>query len=151
MKAGLPLLASFYNVTYSGSMALSDRIFHPFRIAVTKRRWGAGESEYEMDGYEPEGFLDETDPEFARLIECINTHLAVEFQRNPGSSAKFWEKGLDSGLIDEIARVVLAEISSSRKETLWYVDPIRAHMGASPSQLEEQSCLFLRGIGLLLM
>ena len=104
-----------------------------------------------MDAYEPEGFLDETDPECARLIECINTHLAVEFQRNPGSSAKFWEKGLDSGLIDEIARVVLAEISSSRKETLWYVDPIRAHMGASPSQLEEQSCLFLRGIGLLLM
>ena len=32
-----------------------------------------------MDAYEPEGFLDETDPECARLIECINTHLAVEF------------------------------------------------------------------------
>ena len=116
-------MASFDNVTYSESMALSDRIFHPVRIAATKRLWGAGESEYEMDGY--------MNPRDSWMRQTQNLLVSLRAS-TPTVLLNF--RGI-LGLIDEITRVVLAQISSSRRETLCVcVNPIKAHnlMGASP-------------------
>ena len=116
-------MASFDNVTYSESMALSDRIFHPVRIAATKRLRGAGENEYETDGY--------MNPRDSWMRQTQNLLVSLRAS-TPTVLLNF--RGI-LGLIDEITRVVLAQISSSRRETLCVcVNPIKAHnlMGASP-------------------